>query len=114
MADLRRMIAMRRGGRYGFTRPCGSHNDRRTRWIGNSCTKEEPMERSCRLPPTVGWALPRRWQYPLLKRVSERSKGPAAKGGGLPAAIEKCLRDCATTWERPGHIILPERSCKCE
>jgi hypothetical protein len=45
MADLRRMTAMRRGGRYGFTRHRGSHNDQRTRRIGNSCTKERAVDR---------------------------------------------------------------------
>ena len=29
-----------------------------------------------------------------------------------PAAIEKCVRDCATAWERSGHLVLPEPSCK--
>jgi hypothetical protein len=45
MADLRRMTAMRRGGRYGFTRHRGSHNDQRTRRIGNSCSKERAVDR---------------------------------------------------------------------
>jgi hypothetical protein len=43
MADLRRMTAMRRGGRYEFTRHRGSLNDRHIRWIHNRCTRERAV-----------------------------------------------------------------------
>jgi hypothetical protein len=59
MAEPGRMTAMRRGGRYGFTRHRGSLNDRRTRRISYRCTEDapsivEPMERSGRCRPECG------------------------------------------------------------
>jgi hypothetical protein len=41
MAEPGQMTAMRRGGRYGFTRHRGSLNDRRTRRISYRCTRRQ-------------------------------------------------------------------------